>query len=558
MAPLERYHKTLRLIESARLSPTEHSIWRAFLDEAVDPEYAACYIWEKIHDNSPCSTEQALDQLKADWKRLVTKLARRDQVSSQARKLVEARENSHCFMLDQKPSDPNVSLRFDHAWVIPPSIFDDSDMDPQGPLYPLLRAFLTSATTCELQTILRTNTLESQLKNLFLLSPSIHTAFRNGHIRLFPPTNTPDQWNDETEAKLKTASEVYYFVSRLSPEPCGWLFLSDGSRWDLTMQMFIMESQDANRPLPDPFLIRTHYRFAASLHLFHVEERIAEGWPSPPLFQFNVATQKILRSLWILVPHLIRAKWYGVLLKLGRHLYPRSFTGLVHQLPFGLYAKECTRSANEGETLKLVERYTSIPAPLQVDEYQGTHRFLIMTAMPGQTLDVVFHRLSYSERKQLSKDLKSVLSQLRSIPNETLYRFGDSHGGPLFDYRFPSGICGPFHQISEFNAFLVHKHVRTETRDKIAAVHTRPYRSVFTHADLHPRNILIDRGRLSGIVDWECAGFYPEYWEFTKLFYGAQPSPDVQSVIHDAFIEDTYEEELETERLLWYDTPFGI
>ncbi|KAJ5420905.1 hypothetical protein N7465_003424 [Penicillium sp. CMV-2018d] len=488
MAPLARYHTTIRLIESALLTPTEHSIWRAFLDEAVDPEYAACYIWDKIHDHPACSPEQALQELKIDWKRLVTKLARRDQVSSQARTLVENRDNSHCFMLDQKPSDPNISVRFDHAWVIPPSLFDDSDMDPQ--------------------------------------------------------------WNDETEARIKTASEVYYFVSRLSPEPCGWLFLSDGSRWDLTMQMFIMESQDANQPLPDPFLLRTHHRIAASLHLFHVEERIAEGWPSPPLFHLNIVTQKILRSLWHLVPHLIRVQCYGALLKLGSNLYPRSFTGLVHQLPFGLYAKECTRSPNEGQTLKLVERYTSIPAPLWIDEYQGAHRVLIMTAVSGQTLDVVFHRLSYSERKQLSKDLKNVLSQLRSIPNQTSYRFGDSHGGPLFDYRFPSGICGPFHQISEFNSFLVHKHVRNETRDNIATVHARQYRSVFTHADLNPRNIIIDRGRLSGIVDWECAGFYPEYWEFTRLFYGAQPLPEIQSVIHEAFTGDTYEEELETERLL--------
>lgn len=94
--------------------------------------------------------------------------------------------------------------------------------------------------------------------------------------------------------------------------------------------------------------------------------------------------------------------------------------------------------------------------------------------------------------------------------------------------------------------------------DKIAAVHARQYRSVFTHADLNPRNILIDHGRLSGIVDWECAGFYPEYWEFTRLFYGAQPSPEIQSIIHGAFAGDTYEEELEAERLLWYDTPFGI
>lgn len=57
-------------------------------------------------------------------------VAKQDKVSSEARALVEARDNAHCFMLDQKP-DPSVSVRFDHAWVIPPSFFDDSDMDPQ-------------------------------------------------------------------------------------------------------------------------------------------------------------------------------------------------------------------------------------------------------------------------------------------------------------------------------------------------------------------------------------------------------------------------------------------
>ncbi|KXG49037.1 Aminoglycoside phosphotransferase [Penicillium griseofulvum] len=479
MAPLARYHATTRLIKSASLTSTDHAIWRAFLDEAVDPGHAACYIWKRIHDRTDCSTEQVLHELKIDWKRLATKLVKQDQVSSQACALVEARDDSHCFMLDQKPLDPNVSVRFDHAWVIPPSLFDDSDMDPQ------------------------------------------------------------------------------YFVSRLFPEPCGELFLSDGSHWDSTMQMFIMESQGTNQPLPDPFLLRTHYRIAASLHLFHVEERIADGWPSPPLFHLNIATQKILRSVWHLIPHFIRVQCYGALIKLGSHLYPQYSTGLVHRLPFGLYAKESTRTPNEGETLRLVERYTSIPAPLWIDDYQGIRRVLIMTAMPGDTLDMVFHRLSYPERKQLSKDLKNALSQLRSIPNQSSYHFSDCHGGPLFDYRFPSGVCGPFRLISDFNSFLVHRHVLSETREKVATVHARQYRSVFTHADIHPRNIIIDRGRLSGIVDWECAGFYPEYWEFTKLFYGVHTSPEILGLIHDAFVGDTYEEELEAERLLWYDTPFG-
>lgn len=63
---------------------------------------------------------------------LITKsVAKRDRVPSKAQDLVEARDDSHCFMLDQKPSDSNISVRFDYAWVVPPSLFDDSDMDPQ-------------------------------------------------------------------------------------------------------------------------------------------------------------------------------------------------------------------------------------------------------------------------------------------------------------------------------------------------------------------------------------------------------------------------------------------
>lgn len=270
-------------------------------------------------------------------------------------------------------------------------------------------------------------------------------------------------------------------------------------------------------------------------------------------------TQKILRSLWRLVPKMIRVQIYHLLLKASRRLYPRSFTGFVHQLPFGLYAKECNRSPrNEIEALRLVERYTSIPAPLWIDDFQDEHTTLIMTAMPGQTLENVFYRLSYPERKQLSKDLKGFLSQLKHIPNKTSHRFSNSDGGPMIDHRFPSGVAGPFALIQEFNSFLVHLYVRMETREKIAAVHAREYRSVFAHADLHPSNILIENGRISAIVDWECAGFYPEYWDFTKLMYGANSFHPMRPVVREAFGEDAYEEELEAEQLLWYDTPFGI
>ncbi|KAJ5325258.1 uncharacterized protein N7506_008360 [Penicillium brevicompactum] len=495
------YEATVRLIEAARLTPTEHSIWRAFLDEAIDPEYAARYIWESINTSFGRSPEQVLDELKSHWKQVVTKLARRDPVSFEAKCLTETRDGSHCFMLCRKRSSPSISISFDHVRVIPPSLFDGHDMDPP------------------------------------------------------------------------------YFVSRQFPEPCGSLFLSDGRKWDNAMQMFIMETRDSDLPLPDPFLLRTHFRLAVSLHLFYVEERISEGWPSLQSCMkhgsFTSGTREAnLSTLDSLLESSIseeaplslacctKGDSCSVLShssQLGKHLYERSFTGLVHHLPFGLYAKECSRSSdNEGEALRLVEQYTSIPSPLWVDEYHDKLTVLVMTAVSGQPLDTVFHRLSYSEREQLSKDLKSALSQLRCIPNKTSHAFSNTCGGPMIDHRFPSGSRGPFHLISEFNALLVHGCVRQGTKAKITSVHARQYRSVFTHTDLHPSNILIDRGRLSGIVDWECAGFFPEYWEFTKLTYGAMHDAELRQIIRGAFTEGGYEEELEAEKLLWSDTPFGV
>lgn len=45
------------------------------------------------------------------------------------------------------------------------------------------------------------------------------------------------------------------------------------------------------------------------------------------------------------------------------------------------------------------------------------------------------------------------------------------------------------------------------------------HRIVFTHADFQARNIMVSRSENDGkikltIIDWEYAGWYPEYWEF--------------------------------------------
>lgn len=49
--------------------------------------------------------------------------------------------------------------------------------------------------------------------------------------------------------------------------------------------------------------------------------------------------------------------------------------------------------------------------------------------------------------------------------------------------------------------------------------------SVFTHGHLTPRNIMVDSvGRITGIVDCENAGWYPDYWEYANVM---KPSDDI-------------------------------
>jgi hypothetical protein len=52
------------------------------------------------------------------------------------------------------------------------------------------------------------------------------------------------------------------------------------------------------------------------------------------------------------------------------------------------------------------------------------------------------------------------------------------------------------------------------------------HKIVFTHADFSPRNILIEGGRVTAILDWEYAGWYPEHKEYIQAFRYVRPMPD--------------------------------
>jgi hypothetical protein len=64
------------------------------------------------------------------------------------------------------------------------------------------------------------------------------------------------------------------------------------------------------------------------------------------------------------------------------------------------------------------------------------------------------------------------------------------------------------------------------------------------------RNILVQDGRISGIVDWENAGWYPEYWEYTKCHIGARLTQRWLKMLESVFV-DRFHDELKIERQYW-------
>lgn len=126
----------------------------------------------------------------------------------------------------------------------------------------------------------------------------------------------------------------------------------------------------------------------------------------------------------------------------------------------------------------------------------------------------------------------------------------------MTDHRLPDEGGGPFNSEVDFNNHLT-SHLGCTSERAIGVTMRQDHRSYFTHCHFHPTNLLVERGRLSGIVDWECTGFMPEYWEFIKAKRAAHGSPILEAVYGRAF-GPVYGEEWEIERKLWRLTPLGV
>ncbi|EEP76426.1 predicted protein [Uncinocarpus reesii 1704] len=200
------------------------------------------------------------------------------------------------------------------------------------------------------------------------------------------------------------------------------------------------------------------------------------------------------------------------------------------KLPFGLILKWSDGTRLEEVLTTQVARRAGFPVPKVIcygDHPDTPHApvSILMTRIPGDELGRVYKTLSGTERDSIQLQLKGYLEAIRRWKSPWgENRICSSAGTAIRSVRVPNHLVGPFESEQEFNDYLRSTAwsggFPSETEYNDALDHARkmdsmPHRIVFTHGDLKHHNILVHNGQITGFLDWESAGWCPEYWDFT-------------------------------------------
>ena len=339
----------------------------------------------------------------------------------------------------------------------------------------------------------------------------------------------------------------------------------------------------------DPRFIGTHARLSPSCRWLEIAKQISLNMEARPClsigqannsttnpqpsqrgpFFFSGLMKTACLAVWLIAPDRVRVAAYKILRKVGHRIYgrPNAYEP-VQRLPFGLYLKysgDPDGFRNEFNALQIVRRYTSVPVPQPLDlvimptesddPFYSHDVYLLTSRVPGIPLSRCQDMLSDRDGAEFVAQMQEYLTQIRAIPKAVSLEHAicDTLGGSCRDPRISDGNpVGPFVDEAAFNQVL--RNPDDPSR--------RGHKAVFTHADLNPRNILADRiirpdgtrgWTVTGIVDWENSGYYPEYWDYTKAFFeGFRCNQRWRDFMHEIFKPfGNFSKELEVEKRSW-------
>jgi len=225
----------------------------------------------------------------------------------------------------------------------------------------------------------------------------------------------------------------------------------------------------------------------------------------------------------------------------------------------------------EAESLQFILRNTTIPVPIVYDlqpapEAGLSHLFIQF--MEGEMLARKWRVLTSAQRRVVMRKLGEFVEQLRNLQQSSPSGWiGSVSGKGSYDARIStSRLFGPFKneqanndwRISTFHLFG-QQHEPTACRLREIR-HQMPdnHRVYFTHGDISIHNVLVkvhgegeNDIEVTALLDWEQAGWRPEFWEAAKIVYGMDRNHEWSRLALEMVVPG-YEEELRIEDELLY------
>ena len=220
---------------------------------------------------------------------------------------------------------------------------------------------------------------------------------------------------------------------------------------------------------------------------------------------------------------------------------------------------------NHYKALQHLERYAEgVPAPKPLGLIQLAPIVIMFTSyIPKITLTNIWPKLAYEQKISVQGQLEDILVKVRSIKRDgrPLGRI-DEKG--VIDQRGRSDeYCASksINTVADFEDFLFSyrpwvSDTYVQFLRKLLPASRYEQNCVFTHCDVRPDNIMVDTNEyggisVTGIVDWEEAGYYPAYWESVKsrrIFFANQDN-DWYLFLPQCIAPSTYPESWLVDRL---------
>ncbi|EXJ82297.1 hypothetical protein A1O3_06110 [Capronia epimyces CBS 606.96] len=187
----------------------------------------------------------------------------------------------------------------------------------------------------------------------------------------------------------------------------------------------------------------------------------------------------------------------------------------------------------EGRMMMFIRQQTRVPVPRVYALYHDNgHNFIVMERIHGHTLKETWDTFDDPKKREIITHLKEYLREIRNVESPAAYCSLDK--GPLLHsiFRPSNNFCdnGPFDTEAEFNDAMIRKCCASEALNNKGEFYQRVlpqvlhgHAPVLTHGDIQKKNIMIRPGPTVDIVllDWESAGWYPTYWEYSNTIFAS-------------------------------------